>query len=183
MSNGDVNKIKNDWLRLEYEMCQIGYNSRDVITEDLFAKVIQVFSIFLTVMVAISAFVKISYGLHVFLCAIIGIAGLISKVALLIDLQSASSCKIVLRNRCVQIEDMHNDDNAMHYWKEIAERERYYEEGMYKRIFKKIRSNKIITSDIEGDLYIIATRILIIFWIGIVATMILFGDTFSMPSR
>lgn len=177
------NHADEEWLKLEYQMCHAGYNSRDAITEDLFAKAVQVFSVFLTVIVAISAFVKVNYQLHVILCVTIGLAGLISKIAILIDLQSASSCKIVLRKRCNEIEDLIEDYNTLNYWAVIRDRKRYPEERMYKNIFSKLKDSKIVVSDIEGDLYINATRTLIFLWFAIVTAMVIYGDKINILAK
>jgi hypothetical protein len=179
------NSADEEWLKIEYQMCHAGYNSRDAITEDLFAKAVQVFSVFLTVIVAISAFVKINYNLHIFLCIIIGLAGLISMIAILIDLQSASSCKIALRKRCEVIEVMIEDMNTSNYWEVISKRERYLEEKTYKDIISKLKSTAVGTkvSDVEGDLYIYATRTLIGLWLGLVTAMIIYGDKISIISK
>ena len=55
-SNSDFKDLKNNdeerefqLAVLDYQMCQNGYNSRDQITEDEFSKLVQVFSVFLTV--------------------------------------------------------------------------------------------------------------------------------------
>ena len=83
-----------EWLKLDYQMCHAGYNSRDQITEDEFSKLVQVFSIFLTVIVAVNVFVKVNTFLHIVLCIVIGVSGFLSMISFLIDLESASSCKI-----------------------------------------------------------------------------------------
>lgn len=172
-----------EWLKLDYQMCHAGYNSRDQITEDEFSKLVQVFSIFLTVIVAVNVFVKVNTFLHIVLCIVIGVSGFLSMVSFLIDLESASSCKIALRKRCKEIEALISNGNIMQYWLSIESREKYGEEKFLKNLLSKLKSSGIVRSDIERDLYINAARALIILWLFIVISMVVWGSSIELSPK
>lgn len=185
-SNSDFKDLKNNdeerefqLAVLDYQMCQNGYNSRDQITEDEFSKLVQVFSVFLTVIVALNVFIKVSTVLHIILCFSIGLSGLLSMVAFLIDLESASSCKIALRKRCEDIELMYKHHNALKYWDSISNRNKYDEEKFLKKLLAGLKKRGVMKSDIEGDLYINASRALILLWITIVISIAIWGNSIA----
>jgi len=179
MEKNCLSPDKLELLKLEYQICHEGYNVRDQITEDEFSKLIQIFSIFLTVIFAFNLFIKIHIILHIMLCIIIGIAGCLSMVALLLDMESASSCKIALRNRCLEIEKQLVGQDIFKYWGVIEKREKYPEERFLKGGSGKKKDRK----ETEGDLFIFSSRILIGIWVVIVFTLAICGNSIELSTK
>ncbi|MBW1796202.1 MAG: hypothetical protein JRJ38_17580 [Deltaproteobacteria bacterium] len=165
--------INENILMIEYQMCHDGYNSRDQITQDEFSKLVQTFSIFFTVLFAINIFVKVNPFLHILIIVIIGIAGLLSMMALFLDIQSSSSCKVALRERCIEIEKTISKEKILCYWDKVEKRSRYPEERFFKRIMSPIAGRR----ESQVDIFINASRALILLWIFILFAVIIWGNS------
>ncbi len=164
-------------LKIEYNACHNGYNSRDLITEDEFSKLIQIFSIFITVLLAVNVFIKIDFVLHIILCALIGVAGLVSQVALLIGLASASSCKVALRKRSIQIEKRFSELGInIKYWKKIEDRPKFWIE----KKFKGDKGDKKDRNETDSYYYVKSGYILIFVWILLVVLIAIFGENLQL---
>lgn len=168
-----------DLLKLNYQSCMDGYNSRDSLANEAFNNLIHAFIFFLAVIASINIFAKIQPGIHIICCSMIGFAGLTTMVALLIGLESASSSKIALRKNCIEIENKFSDifhnkvnssDKPLNHWDIIEKRNKYTEET----IFKGVSGSQI--DGREGKaIFILASRIIILIWIMIVFFSILYG--------
>lgn len=170
---------KMELLKIEYQMCHNGYNSRDQMTQDEFSKLVQTFSIFLTVLLAINIFIKVSLLLHVLCSITIGVAGLLSMVAQLLDIESNSSCKVALRKRCTEIEDTISKERVFQYWKVLENRTKYREEELFKGKSGQVRDRE----ETEGDLFINSSRILIVIWLIIVLNMVIWGRSIEFALK
>ena len=168
--------INENILMIDYQMCHDGYNSRDQITQDEFSKLVQTFSIFFTVLFAINIFVKVNPFLHILISFIIGIAGLLSMMALFLDIQFSSSCKVALRERCIEIEKTISKKNILCYWDKVEKRFRYPEERFFKRIMRPIAGRM----ESQVDIFINASRALILLWIFIVFAIIIRGNSIEV---
>lgn len=160
-------------LKLEYRECQNGYNSRDKMAEDEFCKVIQVFSVFLTILVAFSVFAKVGWYSNCAVCLLIGVTGLMCLVSLLVVIESNSSCKVALRKRCGKIRERLQAlvGFKLSYWDAIEQRARHWEE-------KKIKGALGVTADkdrteAEQNIFVTAVRLLIFLWMVIVIAAVL----------
>jgi hypothetical protein len=167
-------------LKLEYQQCQSGYNSRDRLAEDEFCKVIQKFSIFLTILLAFNIFIKISPVFHFWVCVIIGVAGFSCLFSLLVVIESNSGCNVALRQRCRQIEDRLKELTGfqIQYWQAIEDRRKEREE----RIVKGIRGaiTKRERKEQERSIFIFTVRLLIGLWLIIVVAMIIWGGRITI---
>jgi len=172
---------KNDeieLLKLEYQECQNGYNSRDSIAHDEFFKLIQVFSIFFTILVAFNIFVEISLLFHHLICIVIGLAGTLSLFSILLVIQSNSNCKVALRKRCIEIEKRLQTLVGFHlrYWQVIDGRSKHFEE----KIFKGKPGQKRDIEERERNVFVNAVRIFIVLWLVIVFSMIVWGNSIKL---
>jgi len=179
--NGENEKI--GLLKLEYELCHSGYNSRDFMTQDEFGKVVQTFSIFLTVLLAISIFVKVSFFLHLLLCVTIGSAGFLAMLAQLLDLESNSSCKVALRKRALEIESQLESSasggDTIQFWSVIEGRKKHKEENLFKGKSAEAKDRE----EVEGDLFITSSRILIVIWLLFVPAIIIWGPSLQFQFK
>lgn len=170
--------VSEDIVRLiliEYQECNAGYNSRDVIVQEEFHNIVQVFSVFITIIIAFNAFIKTVPLLHTIFIIIIGLAGYLSILALLIDLQSNLSCKVALRKRAINIEKILSSKYKYKLWTCINKRDKYIEEAMIKG---KPGSSKDIQEP-DRNIFIIASRLFIILWLGVVIVSLFWGNHFS----
>ncbi|MCG8687612.1 MAG: hypothetical protein MI892_22240 [Desulfobacterales bacterium] len=164
-------------LKIEYNICQDGYNSRDLMAEDEFSKLIQIFSIFITVLLAVNVFIKINSALHVILCVLIGIAGLVSQLAFLIGIASVSSSKVALRKRSIQIErNLCRLGVEIKYWEKIENRQKFWIE----EIFKGKKGDKQDREESDSSYYVKSGYILIIIWVLLVFLLALFGENLQL---
>lgn len=150
----------------EYQMCLNGYNYRDQIVPDEFSKLVQNFSIFLTIILAISVFIEVSQILHIILCVLIGMVGFFSIYAILVDMESNLSCKVALRKRCMEIEET----TKLTYWKTVEQRPKYREEHMFKGSPGGREQPRR-----HGNIFITSARLIIVVWILIVFMTTFFG--------
>jgi hypothetical protein len=177
MGNNANKDHEIDLLKLEYQQCQSGYNSRDGLAEDEFCKVIQKFSIFLTILLAFNIFIKISPVFHILVCLIIGFAGFFCLFSLLIVIESNSGCNVALRKRCRQIEDRLKELTGfqIQYWQAIEDRSIRREE----KIVKGKRADRE-SKEKERNIFIYTVWLLIVLWIIIVVAMIICGDRITL---
>ncbi|UCF00028.1 MAG: hypothetical protein JSV82_02900 [Planctomycetota bacterium] len=180
MENNANKDHEIELLKLEYQQCQSGYNSRDRLAEDEFCKVIQKFSVFLTILLAFNIFIKISPAFHFWVCVIIGIAGLCCLFSLLVVIESNSGCNVVLRQRCRQIEDRLKELTGfqIQYWQAIEDRIKYLEENIVKGIRDTITKRE--RKEQERSIFVLTIRLLILLWIIIVVAMIIWGRSISI---
>lgn len=164
-------------LLFEYEQCNEGYNSRDVIAADEFSKLTQIFFVFLTLLLTTNILASIDNLIRVFFALVIGILGFISFVSLLLDMEGAVSCKVALRRRAFEIEDLIGQGGTPILWKTIEERDlRFFEElALKKREWKKKEK------ETEGYLFVLGGRLFIFLWLIIVITVIVWGNVISFP--
>jgi hypothetical protein len=168
-------------LLIEYEQCNQGYNSRDVIAGDEFSKLIESFFYFLALLLAINVLSTMNNYLRIFFCSMMGILGFISFLSLLLDIEGASSCKVALRHRALEIEDIFSHSNTPLLWKSIEDRSKFFEErGLKKK--SEAEKKKKTEKETEGDLFIMGGRIFIALWIIIVIVISILGGTIKLPS-
>jgi len=180
MENNANKDNEIDLLKLEYQQCQSGYNSRDALAEDEFCKVIQKFSIFLTILLAFNIFIKISPEFHFLVCVIIGVAGFFCLFSLLVVIESNSGCNVALRQRCRQIEERLKvlTGFQIQYWQAIEERPKRLEENIVKGIGDVITRRE--RKEQERSIFIWTVRLLMGLWIMIVVAMIIWGRQISI---
>jgi hypothetical protein len=164
-------------LLFEYEQCNEGYNSRDLIAADEFSKLTQIFFVFLTLLLTTNILASIDNFLRVFFVLVIGTLGFISFLSLLLDMEGAVSCKVALRRRAFEIEDLIAQSGSPVLWKTIEERDlRFIEElTLKKREWKKKEK------ETEGLLFVLGGRLFIFLWIIIVITVLVWGNVISFP--
>lgn len=134
-------------------------------TQDEFNKILTLFGVLVGILIIFNSNIIIrpfSWSLNIILLII----GVLSLGSMLLDMTSNMSCKNALRERSVEIENiLTNDDtySLMKIWRKvIPEREKYFEEKIFKKLSKKIGINW----------FIIAGRMLIIIWIILVLIVI-----------
>jgi len=178
MENNANKDNEIELLKLEYQQCQSGYNSRDSLAEDEFCKVIQKFSIFLTILLAFNIFIKISPEFHFWVCIIIGVAGFCCLCSLLVVIESNSGCNVALRQRCRQIEDRLKELTGfqIQYWQAIEKRYKPREE----RIVKELWGTRADSEETERNMFVFTVRLLMGLWIMIVVAMIIWGGRISL---
>ena len=126
--------LGDDGLLLEYAQCNEFYNSRDFIAGDLFTKLIQSFSAFTAILVALNLIAKLPGMLHIAIVVAIGIFGTVSFVSLLLDIQGACSVKVAARLRAQQIEARLASRGGPTLWSRIEVRDRFWEERLMKAV-------------------------------------------------
>lgn len=159
-------------MKLDYEISQEGYNSRDEMTYEVFHKLILIFQLFLVILFSTMIFLKVSREFHIISSVIVGFAGLLSMFSMLVGLESLVSTKAALRLHSIELEKeiskRVSDRVSLQYWDKLKKRDKYFEERNLKRgeiNIKNIRHTLIWTS-----------RVLIAFWIAIVAFTIIYSD-------
>ena len=159
----DTNKQQQiEKLKLEYQYAFEGYKYRDTLIPSEFNQIIQTFLFFNTIMAAFTHFAtQEHFNSFVALLILIGMTGGISIFALLLDIESNLSCKVVMRQRCEEIEkELETFGINPNYWETVKHREKYLFEKMIKgspgvsELFKK-----------HGDFIVIASRFLLTIWI------------------
>jgi len=168
-------------LLIEYEQCNAGYNSRDLIAGDEFSKLIESFFYFLALLLAINILSLTNNYLRIFFCITIGTLGFISFLSLTLDIEGASSCKVALRNRALEIEDTFSHSNTPILWKSIEDRSKFFEERGLKKKKSGGEKKKKTEKETEGDLFIIAGRIFIVLWTVIVIVIAMLGTVVTLP--
>ncbi len=159
-----------DLLKLDYQSCLNGYSYRDQLVADNFFKLVQVFSIFLTILLGILIFAKVHVMLHILLCIVLGLSGLIAMYSLLIDIASTSSSKIAIRKRSLEIEKKIGN-GVIEYWDTIEKRKKYNIE-----IFLKGKSGqKKDREEKESAVFLYVSKILMSIYILIILFMIYYG--------
>lgn len=159
-------------LKLEYRECQSGYNSRDNMTEDEFCKVVQMFGVFVTILLAFNVFSKIGRFFHCVVCITIGVAGFFCLLSLLISIESNASCNVALRQRCRKIEDRLFDlvGVKLQYWGVIDERKKHIEEKLVKGGLSAIAGSEV--KERERSIFVNTVRLLIFLWTVIVVVVV-----------
>jgi len=145
----------------EYEECNRGYAYRDALTHTVCRDLIQTFYVFFTLLVA-AYFLEVSIMVHCFFCLVLGCAGLLSMVTLLIDLESTVSSKIALRCRSQALERQlsSKSSSAISMWDAIDNRKEFMEE----KIFKLNRDR----DEPEYKIFVNCIRILIVLWVIVI---------------
>jgi len=177
----------------EYQQCNEAYNSRDYIAADEFSKVIQSFFIFLTLLLAINIITaNLNSLLHDFFCGALGVLGFISVLSLMLDIEGACSCKVAMRRRAREIEDLLMKRGGPRIWHTIDLRgPRFLEETMMKKFEKKERSGHLrhlpqkdnpaaVEKETEGDLFVFASRMFLVAWILVVIAVIYLGESIGL---
>jgi len=123
-----------DLLMFEYARCNDGYNVRDHIVGDDFAKAIQAFSFLFALLVGVNSLAQIEPLLRVAASAVLIVVGLTALVSYLLDIEGASSVKVALRQRMTQIEAEFAPFRVPQMWHMIDERQRYREERWLKKV-------------------------------------------------
>ena len=188
-----------DLLKLEYEQCNAGYNSRDGLVLDGFAKIVQNFNIYMVILFAFNKLITTDPTLRVILLILLGVAGFLTLFAQTVDLESNMTCKVVLRSRATQIEEIIEgnlsaeeiwddipkkkaaDLQNVRQWHLILERRKFLEEEKVKgegetvkHILKEMHENESIS-------YITVFRIFYILWSVMVGISIFAGDLLKTP--
>lgn len=160
----------------EYAECNAAYNSRDVIAEDEFSKLIQSFSIFAAVLIATNA-LKLEVGLKYPVIIILGVFGALAFLSLVLDMEGACSCKVAVRQRAQAIEAILADrGEGPLIWNAMDDRSVFLEEKILK-IIKVDAASEIVPllarsqareKETEGALFVWSGRLMILLWIALV---------------
>lgn len=146
-------------------------------TQDEFSKIVTLFGVLGSILIIFNS-ININGLLSIVVNIIIGILGLISLFALLLDMESNASCKEALRERSQEIEDAltNNDKTLLKIWRcVIPERDMFREEECIKAKKEKNREEGDRKVEREVDWFIRASRIIIILWVILVLFIIHFG--------
>ena len=189
ISNLDEDKIQ--LLILEYKECNNGYNNRDLIIQDEFAKLITIFGVltgFITVFNSVFGHSDFLLFFNLFL----GGFGIISLGAIFIDLEANVSCRKALRDRCneIELELKQGEKDILKIWTKeygvIDSRSRFPGEIITKKTSKilDLISNYLISNksdrntivEASSDLYIWSGKILFFLWIILIIVVIFTGD-------
>lgn len=150
----------------EYSACNDGYNSRDTIVFWEFSVLVAIFSGLLTVMTYIARDLTQPLLLFIAINAL-GFLGLLSLLGISIDMQSAHSCKVAIRDRMENIEMKINESSEpIQLWSiVIKERNVYALEWL-----SKIKTRE--TLEKEVDFLNISSYIIILLWIIVWGTFV-----------
>ncbi|CAN5344986.1 hypothetical protein BH09BAC1_BH09BAC1_09470 [soil metagenome] len=160
MENLKLTKQEIENLREEYRYSMDGYNYRDQLVPQEFANVLQSFSIYISIFIVLNVFGE-SSKIYLIIQVCLGVAGCFGIVSLLIDMQSNLSCKTALRERCKQIEDkLELTNEKLSYWHTVVHRIKYREERWWKGATGLVENSKN-----HGDIFVWATRGLLIIWV------------------
>jgi hypothetical protein len=160
-----------DALILEYRECNTSYNARDNLVQGQFHKIAQTFSIFVTLLLAFRVFINADLAFRLIFLLTMGFTGLLSLVAIMSDLQSNASCKIAIRRRARQIEDLLFPDREFGLWRTIEGRGKYPEERIIKRIIQGRRASLSDSNEPEKGVFVVAARLVILLYILIVVAV------------
>lgn len=172
----DSNSTTRDMLELEYRECNAGYHVRDTLVQDQFYKMVQTFSIFVTVLLAFRVLINVAPTVTPLLRLIflisMGLTGLLALFAIMLDLQSNASCKIALRKHALHVEELLFPNKESGLWRALNSRDRYTEERIIKRIVKDNPKSDKNKHEPEKGFFVIAARLLVILWVIIVLSVI-----------
>ena len=164
----------------EYEQCNFGYNSRDLIAGELFSKLIHTFSFFLALLFGVNVFSSINHNLRTLLGVAIAFLGIVSLGSLLLDLEGTASVKVVLRRRMREIERLFANLGAPRIWTLIdRRRNRYLEEILFKRLEQTGR-RELQEKETELEIFVVASRLFLGLWIVVSLAIILWGESLSL---
>ncbi len=175
---------RREMLQLEYCECNGGYQARDTLVQDQFYKMVQCFSIFVTVLLAFRVVINvappiaptvsptISQAERTSFIILMGVTGLIALFAIMSDLQSNASCKIAIRKRARCIEELLFPNQEAGLWRAIDHRDRYTEESIIKRLVRSDGKSDKNKHEPEKGVFVVAARLLILLWVIIVAAVI-----------
>jgi hypothetical protein len=180
---------KYEALLVEYAQCNEFYNSRDAIAGDIFSKLIQSFSAFSAILVAINIFGRLPTVVYLGIVGAIGLFGLVSFVSMMLDMEGACSVKVAARLRAQQIEETLASAGGPRLWHEIAERRVFFEERLLK--LSKIEGGGAAVEsgeaagpvvgvpasrqekEIEGALFVFGARLAVILWTVLVVLIMI----------
>jgi len=167
--------LGDDGLLLEYAQCNEFYNSRDFIAGDLFTKLIQSFSAFTAILVALNLIGKLPDMMHIAIVVAIGVFGTASFVSLLLDIQGACSVKVAARLRAQQIETMLAARGGPTLWSRIELRDRFWEERLMKSAREETTGDGGAPAsppppekETEGVLFVFAGRLAVVLWVVLI---------------
>lgn len=172
MENNHKQSNEVELLKLEYQQCQNGYNSRDRMVEDEFCKVVELFLFLVATLFLFDRFATVSQLSHCAGCAILGIAGLFCLFSLLVSMESNASCNVALRERCRQIEEHLHElvGFQLRYWQTIDQRAKHLEERLIKGTWGATVARE--RGERERNIFINTVRLVIALWIIILAITI-----------
>jgi len=147
---------------LAYKASLDGYNSRDAMIQSGFAHLVNVFFIFVVLMVAQAVFGtdKAPAKLSLTLTFILAIVGFGALIGLLVALEATTSCKGKLRELGEILEEELQMDQAESYWKAILRREKCRLEKLVK--FKRRQGEREWSC---GNVLIWAAYGIVLLWI------------------
>jgi uncharacterized integral membrane protein len=173
-----------NFLMKKYEIYIEGYNYRDKMVNDIFFRIIQVFQLFLIIIVISTNLVETNSGCYSIICyIIIGFVGFLTMGSLLLTLQSLSSGKAEIRKQCRNIEDTisklcpieayletsilapEEKANApnLKYWDAIQKRDKYkWEKSKFINKFEQKNTFRINISKVIIGIWILIILIVII---------------------
>jgi len=159
-----------EYALLEYAQCNEFYNSRDFIAGDLFTKLIQSFSAFTAILVALNLIGKLPGVLHIAIVVALGVFGTSSFVSLLLDIQGACSVKVAARLRAQQIESRLAARGGPTLWSRIEVRDRFWEERLMKaaRVEGAADAVPAAEKETEGVLFVFAARLAVVLWVVLI---------------
>jgi len=169
--------VNLDRLLIEYEQCNAGYNNRDFMGEDEFTKIIQAFFVFLSLLLAVNVVTSSANPIRILLSSILGVVGVVSFLSLLIDLEGTLGCRMVLRVRAREIEKILSDYKSPRIWREMDLRKFKFEERLTKNLDARRRR---VERETEGELYIWASRIILVTWVVVVITVVVTHVSYSI---
>jgi hypothetical protein len=165
----------------EYGQCNEFYNSRDAIAGDIFSKLIQSFSAFSAILVAINIFGRLPHAIYLGIVGAIGLFGLVSFISMTLDMEGACSVKVAARLRAQQIEAQLVEVGGPRLWHEIANRQVFFEERLLK--LSKLEgggeglASGVATSrqekETEGLLFVFGARLAVVLWTVLVVLIII----------
>jgi hypothetical protein len=164
----------------EYAQCNEFYNSRDAIAGDIFSKLIQSFSAFSAILVAINIFGRLPAPIYLGIVGAIGLFGLVSFISMMLDMEGACSVKVAARLRAQQIEAQLEQLGGPRLWHEIADRRVFFEERLLK--LSKLEGGDSPASGVatrrqeketEGLLFVFGARLAVILWTVLVVLIII----------
>lgn len=112
----NLQQEKLEFLLWNYQQCQTGYHSRDQMTNDIFVKISQIFTFYITLL-SLPFFARITdYNIIKWYLLFLLVSGSLSIFVLILILNNMIDCKIALREQCTFIEGKINN----RYLQEIA---------------------------------------------------------------
>lgn len=148
--------MKNELVAVDYEAANAGYNSRDIMIQDEFSKLVQCFSVFVALVVAIQAFTQLSPFIKGAITVVLALGGIVAIFSYLVDIQANTSCKAALRKHCNVLESASIAPDALKCWHAIDTRERSWLERL-------VKGNSIGERSV-GGLFVFASWIFLALW-------------------